>query len=411
MSDLLGRVARWTVGLVYSLGYFGVAITVLAGNLHLPAPTGIVLPLAGFLIWQGRFSFVPVMIAATVGAVAGAFILYFVGRWFGEERLRWLFERAERIKFVSKVVSTSHLDKADEMFERHGGKAILIGHLIPGVGGFISIPAGVKRMPIWWRFTVYSVIGTIPYNVAHVILGWALGSQWRQAEQYVSNVKYVIPVAIVVAVLWYLLRRLERRVEVNLYGADGWERPERQGGGYLGDGQGDWSDGRPAARAVGTRAASFANMEPSPLREKSSQLFCRVATPEKVVYEGEADLVIARIADGYIGILANHAPSASTVEPGEVRVRQDGDRHIFAASAGFFKMSGNMVQILVEEAVPADEIDVDEAESRIEEAEQELSDLSPNGRGEEEGRRRAEIERRRSIAENLVHVARKYAED
>lgn len=207
MSDLLARLADWSVGFVYSFGYLGVGFSVLMGNLHLPFPTGIVLPLAGFLIWQGRFSFVPVMIAATVGAVAGAFILYFLGLWFGEERLRRFVQRVERVKFVSKVLSTSHLDKADAIFERHGGKAILIGHLIPGVGGFISIPAGVKRMPIWWRFTVYSVIGTIPYNVAHVVLGWALGYEWQQAEQYASKIMYAVAFIAVAGFIWYLVRR------------------------------------------------------------------------------------------------------------------------------------------------------------------------------------------------------------
>jgi membrane protein DedA with SNARE-associated domain len=207
MSDLLARLAEWSTGFVYAFGYSGVGIAVMMGNLHLPLPTGIVLPFAGFLVWQGRFSFVSVMIAATAGAVAGAFILYFLGLWFGEERLRRFVGRVERVKFLCKLVSTSHLDKADAIFERHGGKAILIGHLIPGVGGFISIPAGVKRMPIWGRFTVYSVIGTIPYNVAHVLLGWALGYEWQQAEEYTSKIMYGVALIAVVGFFWYLLRK------------------------------------------------------------------------------------------------------------------------------------------------------------------------------------------------------------
>lgn len=207
MSDLLARLAEWSVGFVYSFGYLGVAIAVMMGNLHLPFPTGIVLPLAGFLIWQGRFSFVPVMIASTAGAVVGAYILYFLGLWLGEERLRRFVGRVERVKFVCKFVSTSHLDKADAIFERHGGKAILIGYLIPGVGGFISIPAGVKRMPFWGRFTVYSVLGTIPYNLSHVALGWALGYEWQQAEQYASMIMYGVAFLAIAGFFWYLLRR------------------------------------------------------------------------------------------------------------------------------------------------------------------------------------------------------------
>jgi F-type H+-transporting ATPase subunit epsilon len=137
------------------------------------------------------------------------------------------------------------------------------------------------------------------------------------------------------------------------------------------------------------------------------QLFCRVITPERTIFDEEADLVVARIADGEIGVLVNHAPVVSTVEFGEVRIRQGEEQSIFATSDGFFKVSENLVQILVEEAVPAGEIDVSEAEDRVEEAARELSELA----GEEDAERaRAEVERRQRMGENLVHVARKYEE-
>ena len=142
-------------------------------------------------------------------------------------------------------------------------------------------------------------------------------------------------------------------------------------------------------------------------QQEGRQLFCRVITPEKVIYDGEADLVVVRIADGDIGVMRDHAPIVSTVEPREVRITQDDEKYVFATSDGFFKMSENLAQILVEEAVPPDEIDVEEAESRVEEAENELSELSD---GEDEERRRAEIEGRRQVAENLVRVAREYGE-
>ena len=142
-------------------------------------------------------------------------------------------------------------------------------------------------------------------------------------------------------------------------------------------------------------------------RREGRQLFCRIITPEEMIFDGEADLVVARIADGEIGVLVDHAPVVSTVEFGEVRITEGDDKHIYAASDGFFKVSENLVQILVEEAVPAGEIDVGEAENRIEEAEREISELA----GEEDAEdRRREAERRQKMGENLVHVARKYRE-
>jgi F-type H+-transporting ATPase subunit epsilon len=135
------------------------------------------------------------------------------------------------------------------------------------------------------------------------------------------------------------------------------------------------------------------------------RLFCRVIEPERVLYDGEADLVVARIADGDIGVMVDHAPVVSTVEIGAVRITQDDQRYVFATSDGFFKVSENLVQILVEEAAPPDEIDVSEAESRVEEAENELSEIP-----EDDERRQSEVERRRAIGENLARVAREYGE-
>jgi F-type H+-transporting ATPase subunit epsilon len=139
-------------------------------------------------------------------------------------------------------------------------------------------------------------------------------------------------------------------------------------------------------------------------RREGRQLFCRIITPQQTIFDGEADLVIARIADGEIGVLVDHAPTVSTVEIGDVRIHQDDERHVFATSDGFFKVSENLVQILVEEAVPAGEIDVHEAENRVEEASRELSEA------EDEEDRRREAERRQRIGENLVRVARRYGE-
>jgi F-type H+-transporting ATPase subunit epsilon len=135
------------------------------------------------------------------------------------------------------------------------------------------------------------------------------------------------------------------------------------------------------------------------------QLFCRVIEPERVLYDGEADLVVARIADGDIGVMVDHAPVVSMVEIGAVRITQDDQRYVFATSDGFFKVSENLVQILVEEAASPDEIDVSEAESRVEEAENELSEIP-----EDDERRQSEVERRRAIGENLARVAREYGE-
>ena len=146
--------------------------------------------------------------------------------------------------------------------------------------------------------------------------------------------------------------------------------------------------------------------EDSGQRSQGRQLFCRVITPEEVIYDGEANLVVARIADGDLGVLVDHSPLVSTVEVGEVRIKEGDDQLVYATSDGFFKVSENLVQVLVEEAVSVEEIDVDAAESRVEEAERELSEVSEDD--EDRDRVTAEIERRQRMGENLVRLARKY---
>lgn len=416
MSSLIGDVASWITDAVYSFGYFGIAVLVMLGNLHFPVPTGLVLPFAGFLVWQGRLSIILVMVAATIGAVVGSVLLYLIGLWIGEERLRQLIGWLERFK----IMSVSHLDTADEMFDRHGFKAIFIAHLIPGVGSFISVPAGVRRMPFWKQFMIYTVIGTIPYNTLQVGLGWVLGTEWQQAEQYMSKLKYAIPVIIGILVLWYVGRRLERRWEARVYGpsthggrsqerqeeessqATPWSQAEDRAGG--GGGREPEEESHPGERRGLAGVMSRSRKQD---RERQ-QLFCRLATPEKRLYEGEVDLVVARIADGDIGVMANHSPVFSAVEIGQVGLINDGDKRIFAVSEGFLEVSGNLVRILVEEALSPEEIDIDEAEHRIEKAEKDLEKISPDN--EERESKQAEIERRRTVAENLVRVARKYAE-
>ena len=198
MTDLLADLAQWAIDIVYAFGYVGVAVLIGLVNLHLlPIPSQLILGLAGFLIGQGRFSFVLVLVASTLGAMAASLVLYALGLWIGEESLRKFFGRIERFK----LVFVADLERASEVFEHHGGKAILIGHIFPGIGALISIPAGITRMPILGRFMAYTVCGCILWNGAFILLGLALGSNWPVRKHYTSVLEYAALAAIVGGVL------------------------------------------------------------------------------------------------------------------------------------------------------------------------------------------------------------------
>src|SRR5918994_1672227 len=203
MGGVLADLVRWVIDVVHSLGYAGVFVLIFAGSVYLPVPTELTLPLFGFLIGNGSLSFVPVLLAATAARVCAAFVMYAVGFKLKEARLRRVIKHFERYK----LLFVSDFERASAVFERHGGKAILVGHLIPGVGALISVPAGLKRMPILGRFLGYTVLGATSWTGSLVGLGWALGRRWRLVEFYASFISFGGLAALVLGILWVFLRR------------------------------------------------------------------------------------------------------------------------------------------------------------------------------------------------------------
>jgi membrane protein DedA with SNARE-associated domain len=203
MGGVLTDLVRWVIDVVHSLGYVGVFVLILAGSVYLPVPTELTLPLFGFLIGNGRLSFVPVLLAATAARVCAALVMYAVGYRLREARLRRVIKHFER----SKLLFVSDFERASAVFERHGGKAILVGHLIPGVGALVSVPAGLKRMPVRWRFLGYTILGCSIWNASLIGLGWALGGRWRIIEVFTSFVGSAILIILIAATVWFFWRR------------------------------------------------------------------------------------------------------------------------------------------------------------------------------------------------------------
>jgi len=203
MGGVLADLVRWVIDVVHSLGYVGVFVLILAGSVYLPVPTELTLPLFGFLIGNGRLSLVPVLLTATAARVCAALLMYAVGFRLREARLRRVIKHFER----SKLLFVSDFERASAVFERHGGKAILVGHLIPGVGALVSVPAGLKHMPVRWRFLGYTILGCSIWNASLISLGWALGGRWRIIEVFTSFVGSAVLIILIAAMVWLFWRR------------------------------------------------------------------------------------------------------------------------------------------------------------------------------------------------------------
>jgi membrane protein DedA with SNARE-associated domain len=171
-------------------------------NVFPPIPSEAILPLAGFLAGEGRFWLPAVIIAATLGAVAGALILYYVAYAIGDQRVRWLIKRYGKWFAVSE----KDLDTANDWFDRHGHQAVLICRLVPIVRSLVSLPAGLRRMPLH-SFILYTAIGSGLWNTILIVAGWWLGDNWEDVSVVVDYLEYPMYIAIVVAVVWFFWKR------------------------------------------------------------------------------------------------------------------------------------------------------------------------------------------------------------
>ncbi|MEU5783013.1 DedA family protein [Micromonospora lupini] len=195
----------WVAAVIEATGPVGVALLVALESIVPPIPSEIVLALAGFLAHEGKFNVVVVVVAATVGSLVGALVLYWLGAALGEERLkRWL----DRIPLVDR----DDLERADRWFERHGRWAVLIGRVVPVVRSLVSVPAGANRMPLG-EFVLLTTIGSGVWNALIVGAGYALGSRWQDVARYSDWFNYAIGAVFVVMVVGWVIRKIRRRRE------------------------------------------------------------------------------------------------------------------------------------------------------------------------------------------------------
>lgn len=197
-----GGLTGWLLELVDALGPLGVGISILLETVVPPIPSEAVLGLSGVLIDQGRMSIVPVILFATLGSVLGALFLYAVGRALGPRRSHAFLDRLP-------LVETHDVDRTFAWFERHGRWAVFLGRMVPIVRSFISVPAGVVRMPLG-RFVLLTAAGSLVWNTVLVTLGVAAGDVIEQNLHYLD---YLVVTAVVLAVAWFVHRKASGKLD------------------------------------------------------------------------------------------------------------------------------------------------------------------------------------------------------
>jgi membrane protein DedA with SNARE-associated domain len=192
---LLSSLATWVQDVIEQLGYLGVALLVVLENVFPPIPSEIVLPFAGFVAQRGSDSVVLMILAATVGSVIGALIMYWIAAIIGDERLHAFTRRFG--KWVQ--IREADLTRAEEWFDRHAMSAVLVGRCVPLIRSVVSIPAGFRRMKLI-PYIAYTFLGSLVWNIALVGAGAVLGENWERVEPVVATFQWIVIVVILAGI-------------------------------------------------------------------------------------------------------------------------------------------------------------------------------------------------------------------
>ena len=198
--------AEWITNTMNSLGYVGIGLLMFLENLFPPIPSELIMPLAGFTVFQGKMQFFYAVLAGVVGTVLGALPWYYAGKLLGEERLKALADRYG--KWLS--ISSKDIDRADDWFDRYNAKAVFFCRLVPGVRTLISLPAGISGMPLV-PFLIYSTLGTALWVSLLTYAGYALGQNYHLVDQYIGPLsKVVLCILIAAFIIWVVKKNWKR---------------------------------------------------------------------------------------------------------------------------------------------------------------------------------------------------------
>jgi membrane protein DedA with SNARE-associated domain len=202
LASLTDPLVNFAVNVVDALGLPGVFVLMLLESACIPIPSEATMLFAGFGVSRGEFSLFAVVLVGVVANLCGSWIAYAVG-YYG--RLDILEKHGSKLH-----IKQSHLATADRWFERHGEATVFFARMLPIIRTFVSLPAGVARMP-FWRFTIFTVLGCLPWVFALAFLGKQVGDNWEDWKDHLHYVDYAVALAIVAFVAYVVVKRRRAR--------------------------------------------------------------------------------------------------------------------------------------------------------------------------------------------------------
>jgi membrane protein DedA with SNARE-associated domain len=200
IASITDKLATWATNVVGDLGLPGIFLLMAPESACIPIPSEATMLFAGFNVSEGEYSLFAAVAVGVAANVVGSWIAYAVG-YYGRIELLEKHGKALHIK-------PSHLAWADRWFAKYGAAAVFFSRMLPIIRTFISLPAGVARMP-FWKFTLLTLAGCVPWIFMLTFIGKQVGANWEDWKDSLHYVDYTV-LALIVAGVVYLLVRWRR---------------------------------------------------------------------------------------------------------------------------------------------------------------------------------------------------------
>ena len=197
-ASLTDPIVQFAVDVIDKLGLPGIFLLMVAESACIPIPSEATMLFAGFNVANGEYSMFAVVAVGTLANVVGSWIAYAVG-YYGRVDILEKHGRKLHIK-------PSHLAWADRWFEKYGSWTVFVTRMLPIIRTFISLPAGVARMP-FWRFTALTALGCIPWVFLLAFIGKQAGDRWEDWKDSLHYVDYAVVALILLGIVYLLFRR------------------------------------------------------------------------------------------------------------------------------------------------------------------------------------------------------------
>jgi membrane protein DedA with SNARE-associated domain len=201
IASITDPLVELAVNVIDAMGLPGIFLLMVAESACIPIPSEATMLFAGFNVARGEYSLLAVVVTGTLANVVGSWIAYAVG-YYG--RVDILEKHGKKLH-----IKPSHLAWADRWFEKYGSWTVFLTRMLPIIRTFISLPAGVARMP-FWRFTVLTAAGCLPWIFMLTLIGREVGDRWESWKDSLHYVDYAVAVLIVLAIIYFVVRNRRR---------------------------------------------------------------------------------------------------------------------------------------------------------------------------------------------------------